>query len=259
MRPLHQWNATSWDEFSRKWNKPVHTFLLRHVYASSMSSYKLSRQSAMFFTFLLSAAVHELVMAIVTKKIRYVHLPFGGSNLVCVHMLTKRSSYYTGCTSSRCNSRRSRSSLSAACRLSRRISYSATSSFGWGSMPASRFSAWPTVPINSPLPIHNWLYNLHAYLHPSFFRDHLIFFLLVYDPMTTITYGSDLIASPDPPSNLIMYPATMELSIIIWKWQKHSLWRCASLHIKFHNVVLTGRVCLRWMHARAISTREGCG
>ncbi|KAF7794278.1 hypothetical protein EIP86_005411 [Pleurotus ostreatoroseus] len=64
------WNATSWDEFSRKWNKPVHTFLLRHVYASSMSSYKLSKQSAMFFTFLLSAAVHELVMAIVTKKIR---------------------------------------------------------------------------------------------------------------------------------------------------------------------------------------------
>ena len=37
-----------------------------------MSSYKLSRQSAMFFTFLLSAAVHELVMAIVTKKIRCV-------------------------------------------------------------------------------------------------------------------------------------------------------------------------------------------
>ena len=66
------WNSTSWDEFSRKWNKPVHTFLLRHVYASSISSYKLSRQSAMFFTFLLSAAAHELVMAIVTKKIRYV-------------------------------------------------------------------------------------------------------------------------------------------------------------------------------------------
>ncbi|KAI8996386.1 MBOAT-domain-containing protein [Trametes punicea] len=68
MRP---WNSTSWDEFSRKWNKPVHTFLLRHVYASTMSSYKLTRQSAMFVTFLLSAAAHELVMAIVTKKIRF--------------------------------------------------------------------------------------------------------------------------------------------------------------------------------------------
>lgn len=64
------WNSTSWDEFSRKWNRPVHTFLLRHVYASTMTSYKLSRRSAMFLTFLLSAAVHELVMAVVTKKIR---------------------------------------------------------------------------------------------------------------------------------------------------------------------------------------------
>ena len=76
------WNATSWDEFSRKWNKPVHTFLLRHVYASSISSYKLSRSSAMFFTFLLSAAVHELVMAIVTKKIRCVPLPIVGCSVL---------------------------------------------------------------------------------------------------------------------------------------------------------------------------------
>ncbi|KZT21564.1 MBOAT-domain-containing protein [Neolentinus lepideus HHB14362 ss-1] len=62
------WNSTSWDEFSRKWNKPVHMFLLRHVYAES--SYRVSRSSAMFLTFLLSAAVHEMVMAIVTQKIR---------------------------------------------------------------------------------------------------------------------------------------------------------------------------------------------
>ncbi|KAH9893488.1 MBOAT-domain-containing protein [Cubamyces lactineus] len=59
------------DWFSRKWNRPVHTFLLRHVYASTMSSYKLTKQSAMFVTFLVSAAAHELVMAIVTQKIRF--------------------------------------------------------------------------------------------------------------------------------------------------------------------------------------------
>ncbi|WWD21187.1 hypothetical protein CI109_105671 [Kwoniella shandongensis] len=64
------WNSTSWDQFSRKWNKPVHTFLLRHVYASTMSSLQLSRTSAAFVTFLLSALCHELVMAVVTKKIR---------------------------------------------------------------------------------------------------------------------------------------------------------------------------------------------
>ena len=52
----------------------MHTFLLRHVYASTMSSYKLTKQSAMFVTFLVSAAAHELVMAIVTQKIRCVSL-----------------------------------------------------------------------------------------------------------------------------------------------------------------------------------------
>ncbi|KZT09838.1 MBOAT-domain-containing protein [Laetiporus sulphureus 93-53] len=64
------WNSTSWDEFSRKWNRPVHTFLLRHVYASTMSSFGLSKNGAMFFTFVISAGAHELVMTIVTKKIR---------------------------------------------------------------------------------------------------------------------------------------------------------------------------------------------
>lgn len=64
------WNSTSWDQFSRKWNKPVHTFLLRHVYASTMKGWRLSRWGATIVTFLLSALCHELVMAVVSKKIR---------------------------------------------------------------------------------------------------------------------------------------------------------------------------------------------
>jgi sterol O-acyltransferase len=64
------WNSTSWDEFSRKWNKPVYTFLLRHVYAPSLDQ-ELSKTTAMFLTFLLSACVHELVMVVVTHKFRF--------------------------------------------------------------------------------------------------------------------------------------------------------------------------------------------
>lgn len=26
------WNSVSWDQFARDWNRPVHNFLLRHVY-----------------------------------------------------------------------------------------------------------------------------------------------------------------------------------------------------------------------------------
>ncbi|EST07172.1 Membrane bound O-acyl transferase, MBOAT [Kalmanozyma brasiliensis GHG001] len=68
---LDWWNATSMDVFSRKWNKPVHSFLLRHVYASTIAAWGLNKSMAMFLTFLLSSLVHELVMAIVSGKIRF--------------------------------------------------------------------------------------------------------------------------------------------------------------------------------------------
>jgi hypothetical protein len=75
---LSGWNSTSFDEFSRKWNRPVHSFLLRHVYAATISTYGLNKFSAAFVTFLLSACLHELVMAVVTK-VRAL-----GSRLSCV-------------------------------------------------------------------------------------------------------------------------------------------------------------------------------
>jgi len=66
---LDWWNSRSMDEFSRKWNKPVHSFLLRHVYAHSITA-GASKKVAMLYTFLLSSLLHELVMAIVSGKIR---------------------------------------------------------------------------------------------------------------------------------------------------------------------------------------------
>lgn len=64
------WNSTSWDQFARDWNRPVHNFLLRHVYHSSISAFQISRSSATAITFLLSACVHELVMWCIFKKLR---------------------------------------------------------------------------------------------------------------------------------------------------------------------------------------------
>ncbi|KAK3114761.1 Sterol O-acyltransferase 2 (Sterol-ester synthase 2) [Teratosphaeriaceae sp. CCFEE 6253] len=64
------WNSVTWDQYARDWNRPVHTFLLRHVYHSSISSFHLSRHAATFVTFLLSALVHEMCMAIMFKKVR---------------------------------------------------------------------------------------------------------------------------------------------------------------------------------------------
>ncbi|KAI8981642.1 MBOAT, membrane-bound O-acyltransferase family-domain-containing protein, partial [Mycotypha africana] len=64
------WNSVTYDEFARKWNKPVHHWLLRHVYAQSIQSYKLSKFNATFVTFLLSSIFHELVLIITSRKIR---------------------------------------------------------------------------------------------------------------------------------------------------------------------------------------------
>ncbi|KAJ3150206.1 hypothetical protein HDU89_003295 [Geranomyces variabilis] len=64
------WNSVTFDEYARKWNKPVHEFLLRHVYLESISTYKLSQQNATFLTFFLSSCLHELVMIVLARKVR---------------------------------------------------------------------------------------------------------------------------------------------------------------------------------------------
>lgn len=64
------WNSTTFDEFARKWNKPVHEFLLRHVYLESLETYKFSKRSATLFTFVVSAALHECVFAIVFRTVK---------------------------------------------------------------------------------------------------------------------------------------------------------------------------------------------
>ena len=64
------WNSTSWDQYARDWNRPVHNFLLRHVYRSSISAFHLKKSQATFVTFLLSALVHELIMFCMFKKLR---------------------------------------------------------------------------------------------------------------------------------------------------------------------------------------------
>lgn len=64
------WNSVSWDQFARDWNRPVHNFLLRHVYHSSISALKVNKHTATLITFFLSACIHELVMWCIFKKLR---------------------------------------------------------------------------------------------------------------------------------------------------------------------------------------------
>lgn len=51
-------------------NRPVHFFLLRHVYHSSISTLKVNKHTATLITFFLSAVLHELIMWCLFKKLR---------------------------------------------------------------------------------------------------------------------------------------------------------------------------------------------
>lgn len=64
------WACTDWLEFSRIWNVPVHKFLLRHVYHSSISACELDKMSASLVTFVISSIVHEVVMYVLYGKVR---------------------------------------------------------------------------------------------------------------------------------------------------------------------------------------------
>jgi len=55
--------STSFDEFSRKWNKPVHEWLLRHVYLETIVTYKASKLNATAATLLFSLLLHEVRFA----------------------------------------------------------------------------------------------------------------------------------------------------------------------------------------------------
>ena len=59
-----------YEEFSRKWNVPVHSFLLRHIYYKSMGDYKFDRKWAIAGTFFFSIVFHEIVLSACTHRFR---------------------------------------------------------------------------------------------------------------------------------------------------------------------------------------------
>lgn len=65
------WNSTTFDQFARKWNKPVHRYLYHHIYEEAMRTYGLSKSYASILTFLFSSCLHEFTMCVVSGKIKF--------------------------------------------------------------------------------------------------------------------------------------------------------------------------------------------
>lgn len=65
------WNATTFEEFNRLWNKPVHCFLYRHIYLEAIQRYGCSKNLAQLLTFGFSACLHEFLFAVIFRTVRY--------------------------------------------------------------------------------------------------------------------------------------------------------------------------------------------
>ncbi|CRG94236.1 diacylglycerol O-acyltransferase, putative [Plasmodium gallinaceum] len=60
------WNASSFAEYWRKWNLPIHYFVSRHI-NKPLINYGINRKCSMVVVFLLSALLHEYLISIPLK------------------------------------------------------------------------------------------------------------------------------------------------------------------------------------------------
>jgi len=66
---LDWWNATTVEDYWKRWNLPVHNWLVRHVYVPSLRA-GLSKASAGLVVFLVSAFFHEFLISVPCHLIR---------------------------------------------------------------------------------------------------------------------------------------------------------------------------------------------
>jgi sterol O-acyltransferase len=63
------WNSDGHGDFSRKWNRPVHLFLYKHVYLECIQEFQMSEKHAKYLTFIFSGLCHELIVSLICRKI----------------------------------------------------------------------------------------------------------------------------------------------------------------------------------------------
>jgi len=68
------WNSTTMDEFSRKWNLPVYSWLHRHIFLELRKNH--SKEISAFLTFMFSSVFHEFILVLSFRKIIWPYLFF---------------------------------------------------------------------------------------------------------------------------------------------------------------------------------------
>ncbi|EAS03424.1 membrane bound O-acyltransferase, MBOAT protein (macronuclear) [Tetrahymena thermophila SB210] len=92
------WNSTTFEEYNRKWNRPVHTFLYRHVYLECIENHKFSKKTAQIITFVFSAILHEWVFCLIFRTFKPIMTIFMLQQIplfaITKHMKDKTSGNY---------------------------------------------------------------------------------------------------------------------------------------------------------------------
>ena len=65
------WNAGDLSEYWRKWNFPIHSFLIRHIYYP-LRRRKVDKAISLFVTFFISAVAHEYIMIGVIREVNFI-------------------------------------------------------------------------------------------------------------------------------------------------------------------------------------------
>lgn len=66
------WNATNFDEYARKWNRPVHEYLHRHWYLDLLKRHRgITVFKATVFTFFYSIYFHEIFLTVLFKQMSF--------------------------------------------------------------------------------------------------------------------------------------------------------------------------------------------
>ncbi|KAH3757318.1 Sterol O-acyltransferase [Pelomyxa schiedti] len=71
---LDWWNSTTVSEYNRKWNRPVHEWLMKYVYIEIQKNWSTSKITAGLCTFFVSAIAHELFFIVTFRIVRLYFL-----------------------------------------------------------------------------------------------------------------------------------------------------------------------------------------
>lgn len=87
---LDWWNSTTYADYYRSWNLVVHDWLFSYVYRDAYKIFNRSKKAAMLVVFLLSAVVHEYILAMIYRFFFPVILGVFGTIGVGFVFMTKK-------------------------------------------------------------------------------------------------------------------------------------------------------------------------